>query len=416
MRPTTPADESISPFEIKLGSSALNDLKSRIRNARFAEGLEDSQFHYGTRPEYMRKVAKYWLSSYNWTKEQEEINKFAHFKTSIEGLDIHFMHIKPNLQPGQKAIPLMMLHGWPGSFYEFLKIAPMMTDPLAHGGQSDDVFELICPTIPGFTFSEASHKKGLNALAVARIYDKLMKRLGFDKYYIQGGDWGAAIVTKMALIAPKSILGLHTNMATPRVPFQPLLLLIGSYFPNLVFSSKDDQEKVFPVGEKFTDLLLETGYMHIQATKPDTIGQALDDSPIGLAAYILEKFSTGTNKHNRNRDDGGIEENWKLDEVLTNIMLYWMTNSMTTAMRFYKENIAELFQEPIYEITVPTAVADFPNEFNRPPEQWTRKQFVDLVQFSIMPRGGHFAAFEVPSLLAQDIRKFVKAVEARRST
>ncbi|XP_033116143.1 epoxide hydrolase 1-like [Anneissia japonica] len=413
-KPTTPPDESISPFKIKFDGSALSDLKSRIRNARFAEGLEDSQFHYGVRPEYMRKVAKYWMNSYNWTKKEKEINKYDHFKTNIEGIDVHFMHIKPNLPPGQKAIPLMMIHGWPGSFYEFMKIAPMMTDPLAHGGPSDDAFELVCPSIPGYTFSEGSHKKGLNALAVARIFDKLMKRLGFNQYYIQGGDWGAYIVTKMALISPTSILGLHTNMAVTRVPFQPLLLAIGSYFPSLILSSKEDQDKVFPAGEHFFDLLLETGYMHIQATKPDTLGHALNDSPIGLAAYILEKFSTWTNRKGSDADDGCIEENWTLDEILTNVMLYWMTNSITTSMRFYKENIAGAYQEPLYEITVPSAIADFPMEFARVPEPWTRKQFTDLVQYTTMPRGGHFAAFEVPQLLAKDIRKFVTAVEARK--
>ncbi|XP_071958109.1 epoxide hydrolase 1-like isoform X2 [Antedon mediterranea] len=410
-KPNTPPDESIVPFEIQFEQSVFNDLKSRIRNTRFGVGLEDRRFNYGVRPEYMRNVAKYWLSSYNWTKQQEEINTFDHFKTNIEGLDIHFMHVKPTLKAGQKAVPLLMIHGWPGSFYEYLKIAPLLTKV---NDQSDVVFELICPSIPGYTFSEASHKKGLDALAVARIFDKLMKRLGFRQYYIQGGDWGAYIITKIALITPSSILGLHSNMATTRLPLQPLFLMIGSYFPSLIFSSKEDQDKVFPAGEKMAHIMLETGYMHIQATKPDTVGSALNNSPIGLAAYILEKFSTWTDPKGRDMDDGGIDKYWTLDELLTNIMLYWMTGSITPSMRFYKENIANALQEPFYKINVPSAVADFPMELSHTPEPWVRKQYVDLMQYTTMPRGGHFAAFEEPQLLADDIRKFVTAVELRK--
>ncbi|XP_072042011.1 epoxide hydrolase 1-like isoform X2 [Amphiura filiformis] len=354
----------------------------------------------------MQTVVKYWLNKYDFKAQEKYFNKYNHYRTNIEGLDIHFVHVKPTLKPGQKSKPLLMSHGWPGSVYEFYKILPLLTDPVNNGGTAEDIFEVICPSIPGYGYSEASHKTGMNAHVVARIFGKLMARLGHDIYYVQGGDWGSTITTFMGLLLPEHVKGLHINMVVDVNP--PLQLIIGSYFPSLFLPAKD-HHRVWPVIPKFLEVLMETGYLHIQATKPDTIGHSLTDSPVGLAAYILEKFS---NVSRLDSEDGGLNDEWLLDDLLNNVMVYWVNGNMASAMRFYKENMP-LSVDDINkcQIKVPSGIADFPGEMLNQPETWARYKYINLLQYNSMPRGGHFAALEEPQLLAEDIRIFVRKVE-----
>ncbi|XP_003410982.1 epoxide hydrolase 1 [Loxodonta africana] len=415
-RPTTEEDASIRPFRVETSDEEINDLHWRIDKTRLAAPLEDSCFHYGFNSNYLKKILSYWRNEFDWKKQVEILNKYPHFKTKIEGLDIHFIHVKPTQLPaGRSAKPLLMVHGWPGSFYEFYKIIPLLTDPKSHGLSDEHVFEVICPSIPGYGFSEASSKKGLNSVATARIFYKLMQRLNFQEFYVQGGDWGSLICTNMAQMVPRHVKGLHLNMALVMRNFFTLSLLLGRRFGRLFGYTERDMELLYPFKEKiFYTVMRESGYLHIQATKPDTVGCALNDSPVGLAAYILEKFSTWTNSEFRNLEDGGLERKFSLDDLLTNIMLYWTTGTIVSSQRYYKENLGKglnVHRHERMKVHVPTGFAAFPDELIHVPEKLVRFKYPKLLSYSYMPRGGHFAAFEEPELLAKDIRKFVEQVE-----
>ncbi|KAG3258008.1 epoxide hydrolase 1, transcript variant X2 [Ictidomys tridecemlineatus] len=411
----TREDESIRPFKVETSDEEINDLHQRIDKFRLTPPLEDSRFHYGFNSNYLKKILSYWRNEFDWRKQVEFLNKYPHFKTKIEGLDIHFIHVKPpQLPSGRTPKTLLMVHGWPGSFYEFYKIIPLLTDPKSHGLSDEHIFEVICPSIPGYGFSEASYKKGFNTVACARIFYKLMLRLGFQKFYIQGGDWGSLICTNMAQLVPRHVKGLHLNMAFVARNLSNLTLLLGQRFAGFLGFTERDVELMFPWKDKiFYNITRESGYLHIQATKPDTVGCALNDSPVGLAAYILEKFSTWTNSEFRNLEDGGLERKFSLNDLLTNIMLYWTTKTIVSSQRFYKENLGQGMNQKHerMKVFVPTGFAAFPCEILHVPEKWLKSKFPKLISYSYMAAGGHFAAFEEPKLLAQDIRKFVTLVE-----
>ncbi|KAF6723697.1 Epoxide hydrolase 1 [Oryzias melastigma] len=404
-------DEAIRPFTIQTSDQEIKDLQDRIDRTRFAEPLEQSGFQYGFNSTYLRRVVSYWRNEYDWKKQVAVLNTYPHFKTKIEGLDVHFLHVRPSHASSQKVLPLMLVHGWPGSFYEFYKILPLLTKN--HEGIT---FEVIIPSIPGYGYSEASHKQGLDSLAVARIFLKLMERLGFSEFYVQGGDWGSLITTNMSQMKPECVKGLHLNMCMSMRGFKILLsLIIGPYLPFLVGLTREDARRLFPFFKKNVwEILKESGYMHIQATKPDTAGCGVNDSPVGLAAYILEKFSTWTDYKNRDLADGGLERKYSLDELLTNVMIYWTTGSIVSSMRFYKENFKSDPNKRIDALTgifVPTGVAAFPNELAHCPKSWAQIRYRNIQSYTFMPSGGHFAAFEEPMLLAKDIIQFVKKVE-----
>ncbi|XP_010200160.2 epoxide hydrolase 1-like [Colius striatus] len=412
-------DESIRPFKIETSDKEIEDLHHRLDQARFTPPLEGAAFHYGFNSSYLQKVVAYWRNQFDWRKQVEILNKYPHFQTTIEGIDIHFIHVKPSYIPHGRAVqPLLMVHGWPGSFYEFYKIIPLLTEPAGHGlNEGDVVFEVICPSIPGYGFSEAPHKKGFDSIAAARIFHKLMNRLGFKEYYLQGGDWGSRITTNMAQMLPQSVKGLHLNLIFigSRALRRTISVMLGAYLPWLVGFTREDAQRMYPFMQKnIYYLLQESGYLHIQATKPDTAGCGLNDSPVGLAAYILEKFSTWTDKAFREKDDGGLESKYSLNELLTNVMIYWVTSSIVSSMRFYKENISKdpgLTGQSRVAVYVPTGIAAFPQEIAHTPRAWAKGNFKNIITYSYMPRGGHFAAFEEPKLLAQDIVHFVRKVE-----
>ncbi|KAI8505997.1 epoxide hydrolase [Branchiostoma belcheri] len=409
--------DKIHQISINVPETALVDLKNRLKNVRLFEALESVEFQYGFPVDYMKGLVAYWSDKYDWRKQEAYLNTFPHYKTNIEGIDVHFIHVKPKLKPGQTAKPLLLVHGWPGSVYEFYKMIPMLVDPTSHGGRDEDVFEVIAPSIPGYGFSEMPHKKGFDQMAAAQMFHKLMERLGFEKFYVQGGDWGALITRIMSLLKPSVVKGLHNNMqlvnaGDPRLIFR---IMVGSVFPSLVGVKPEEHDRVYPYGSKvLMGLLRETGYMHIQATKPDTVGFALNDSPVGLAAYILEKFSTWTNPANKELANGGLEKYYTKDELLTSVMIYWLTGTITSSMRFYKETFeGKAMETTSLQVTVPTGMAAFPHELGHNPEAWCRLFYTDLVHYTLMPDGGHFAAFEKPALLAEDIRAFVRKVESR---
>ncbi|NXF04739.1 HYEP hydrolase, partial [Smithornis capensis] len=411
-------DETIRPFKVETSDKEIEDLHRRLDQARYTPHVEGAAFHYGFNSSYLQKVVAYWRNQFDWRKQVEVLNKYPHYHTTIEGIDIHFIHVKPPYVPHGRAVqPLLMIHGWPGSFYEFYKIIPLLTEPARHGlNESDVVFEVICPSIPGYGFSEAPHKEGFDSIAAARIFHKLMNRLGFKEYYLQGGDWGSLITTNMAQMLPQSVRGLHLNMVFIGRSWGRLIsVMLGAYVPWLVGLSREDARRIYPFMQKNVyDRLRESGYLHIQATKPDTAGCGLNDSPVGLAAYILEKFSTWTDKSFLHKDDGGLESKYSLDELLTNVMIYWVTSSIVSSMRFYKENFRkdpDLRHRDRFPVCVPTGIAAFPQEIAHTPRIWAKDVYRNIITYTHMPRGGHFAAFEEPKLLAQDIMQFVRKVE-----
>lgn len=403
-------DESIEPFKIEVSEQMIQDLHSRLDNTRFTPSLEGSSFHYGFNSTYLRKLVAYWRKDYDWQKQVEHLNTFPHFRTKIEGIQVHFVHVKPGVRAAR---PLMMIHGWPGSFYEFYKVIAQLTEPGAQLGG----FEVVCPSIPGYGFSEAPRRPGFNSLAAARVFHKLMRRLGLERYYVHGGDWGGLIATNMAQMKPENVKGIHLNFfPATRLGLQHLpSVILGPYLPSLMGFTRTDVERMFPfVKKNIYTLLRETGYMHIQGTKPDTVGSALNDSPAGLAAYILEKFSTWTSLDFQDLEDGGLDRKFSLDELLTNVMIYWVTGSITSSMRMYKENLGVNPMSRIdakVGVHVPAGLAAFPNELMHVPLAWAKQKYKRIVSYSYMSRGGHFAAFEEPQMIVDDLVRFVQCVE-----
>ncbi|XP_066268895.1 epoxide hydrolase 1-like [Branchiostoma lanceolatum] len=416
-RPTT-EDKTVRKFVLNVSNDVLTDLEYRLERARFPDNFHGVQWEYGFGLGYMKELVSYWKDGFNWRKQQALLNSFDHYKTTIDGLELHFIHVKPKLKPGQKAKPLLLAHGWPGSFFEFYKVIPYLTDPLQHNGTEEDIFEVIVPSIPGFGFSQPASKPGLEDSATAVLYLKLMERLGFGSYYVQGGDHGSVIVSVMAMLNPGVVRGIHLNMYTGNTETSFLIkLLVGSVFPSLAGLSQADYDKVYPLWDRFLWVMSETGYLHIQATRPHTIGHGLVDSPVGLAAHILEKYASWTNPTFAHLPDGGLEKHFTKDELLTTVMIYWVSGTAVSTLRLYRETISAR-KFPIISaahsipIDIPSAIADFPHELFHTPEPWCHARLRNLLQYTTMPRGGHFAALEVPDLFTQDIRDFARKAEA----
>ncbi|XP_011345635.1 juvenile hormone epoxide hydrolase 1-like [Ooceraea biroi] len=407
------ASKEIRPFLINVTSPIIDDLKDRLAKRReLVPPLENTAWTYGTSTTYLENILEYWRTKYNWSQRQALLNKHPQYTTNIQGLDIHFYYVKPHVPSDRnvKVLPLLILHGWPGSVVEFQKIIPMLTTPRP---DRDFVFEVIAPSLPGFAFSQAPVRPGLGPVQISVIFKNLMLRLGFNKFYVQGGDWGSAIVTHLASLFSDNVLGLHMNLCADLSITNVFWRLLGSIFPWFIVDN-EYYSRMYPLSYHLSRNIEESGYLHIQATKPDTIGTAVAASPVGLAAYILEKFSTGTNAEYRFRTDGGLLEKHSIDELLDNIMLYWITNSMTTSARIYAENFNKTNRESGLEnlpVNVPSACAAFPHEILYHPENLLQSRYTNLIQYNYLPRGGHFAAMEEPALLADDIFEFVSKTE-----
>ncbi|CAL4131538.1 unnamed protein product [Meganyctiphanes norvegica] len=414
-------DITIKPYQIAISKEDVKDLKMRLNlPLRLQPSVEGTAFTYGFNSGTLEKVIEYWRKEYDWEKRETHLNSYPHFKTEIEGLNIHFMRAKPIVESGKqiKVVPLLLIHGWPGSFVEFYDIIPKLIEPQEG---SDVVFEVICPSIPGYGFSDAPAKKGVGTLEAGQIFLKLMNRLGFNQFYLQGGDWGSLIATDMATMYPDNILGVHLNMFQANTPGVNAKWFLGNFLPSGLFMDPKDEPKMYPMGKKLSFLAAESGYMHIQATKPDTIGAALDQSPVSLGVYILEKFSTWTHKDNTQKPDGGLlQEEFPiaLDAMLDNICIYWFTGSITSSTRFYAENFNEKFFQgrelDIIPCNVPSGHAAFPEELMVQPKTFIAHKFYDIVTYTDMEVGGHFPAMERPLLLAADLHKFVSLVEKRK--
>ncbi|VVC28442.1 Epoxide hydrolase-like,Alpha/Beta hydrolase fold,Epoxide hydrolase, N-terminal [Cinara cedri] len=405
----TSIDAKVRPFQINITDKVTKDLKNRLSNIRpLVKPLENINFEYGFNSDHLMKIIDHWLNRYDWTARQAYLNTMPQYKTRVYGLDLHFIHAKPRISSSGKirTLPLLMLHGWPGSVVEFYKIIPMLTEPKS--GDYDFVFEVIAPSLPGYGFSDAAVKPGMGPAQIGQVFVKLMERLGHKKFYVHGGDWGAVITDAISKIFPDRVYGMHSNMCTASLTLCDFTkLAFGTYWPSLIVSTETEKSKIYPLSKLFSSFLEESGYMHLQMTKPDTAGVALNDSPVGLAAYILEKFTTWTNAEWKHLPDGGLSK-YNLDELLDNVMIYWVTNSMTTSMRLYSEFASKKYQSLPHinaRVQVPAACALFPNEMPMALQlkKLLQRKYINLISSTEMKEGGHFAAFEQPKLLSEDI-------------
>ncbi|RZC42244.1 EHN and/or Abhydrolase 1 domain containing protein, partial [Asbolus verrucosus] len=335
--PTHQKNQTITPFKINVSNQVLEDLRYRLKNARvFVPPLEGVEQQYGINTNLLKDIVDFWLTKYNWREREKFLNQFPQFKTKIEGLEIHYIHVKPKKVPnGIKTLPLLILNGWPSSIVEFYEIIPLLTTVRL---DKDFVFEVIVPSLPGFGFSQAAIKPGLGSSEIAVVFKNLMHRLGFQHYYVHGSDWGSSIASYMAIRYPAKVKGIHLTLCFSMTYTSQFKLLVGSFWPSLIVNKKN-KHKLYPLSDFFSNVLLEFGYMHLQATKPDTVGVSLTDSPVGLAAYILAMFSTWTNPEYKNRENGGLLEKYAYEKLLDNVMIYWITNTITTSMRIYAESI-----------------------------------------------------------------------------
>jgi pimeloyl-ACP methyl ester carboxylesterase len=389
-RPVTASagDAAVRPFTISIPDTVLADLKMRLRNARFPEPLQGDGWGLGTDLRYLEELVAYWRDTFDWRAQERRLNGFEQFTTTIDGLTIHFLHRKSK---APNAFPLLITHGWPGSFVEFTKIIGPLTDPVGHGGQAGDAFDVVIPSIPGFAFSSQPRQPGYDPARIAAIEATLMARLGYERYGAQGGDWGSIISTQVALHDQAHVAGLHLNMCFGNAP--------AGTDPNEGLT--DAERERVKARQVFQSE--ETGYQQIQGTKPQTIGIALNDSPIGLAAWIVEKFRTWCDC------DGHPEPIFTKDELLTNITLYWVTQTAASSARIYYESRHPQIPPVPRRVEVPTACADFPKEIIWSPRRWLEPRF-NLTRWTTMPRGGHFAAMEQPELLVNDVRAFFRGL------
>ena len=390
-------DQTVRDFKIDTSDDVLNDLKDRLSKGRIFNSLPGTNFTYGMRSETLQDIVNYWLNDFDWRRVESELNQLPHFKTTIEGLDIHFVHIKAK-QPTRQTLPIILVHGWPGSFVEYVKSIPFL----------ENDFNLVIPSIPGYGFSQAPEKPGCSATHVARIFCKLMKRLGYSKFVYHGGDWGSIIGTKIASMYPNEVLGAHITLPTATRSLGHIIKLgLAHYVPNLVYTESNIiPEQKMTLGSYIKFAWNELGYAHIQATKPDTVGYALNDSPTGLAAYILEKFSTWTNPEYLNRSDGGLYERFTLDELLTNVMIYWINGNITSSVRLYRETLVSALMDKHY-VTIPMGISPGRHELMNHSPSFLTGTYPNLIHYNNQLNGGHFLFFEMPQEATDDLKTFI---------
>ncbi len=380
----------ITPFEIAVPDAAIADLQRRLRNTRLPDQIDNSSWEYGTDIAYLTELIEYWQDDFDWREQETQLNQFDQFKTEIDGLAMHFIHQRSE---NPDAIPLMIVHGWPGSISEFTKIIEPLTDPLAHGGDSADAFHVIAPSLPGFGFSGIPNQPGYSPEKIAHVLAALMEKIGYPRYAIAGGDWGAIINRHLANYYPQRLIGLHSNMMLAGAPSDPQQR-----------DAVTDAEEAARTA-RGAYMQNERAYQQIQGSKPQTLGYGLNDSPAGLAAWITEKFHGWTDMPQG--ADGYLDNHFSKDEILTNIAIYWFTGTITASTRIYYENSKTAVENPIGYIDVPTGAAIFPAEIFITPRAWAEAAY-DLRHWSVMDEGGHFAALEKPQLYLNDLRDFFR--------
>ncbi len=388
---------AIRPFDFDVSEAELADLRTRINATRWPEKETVDDASQGVQLATMQKLANYWATDYNWRKVEARLKSYQHFVTEIDGLDIHFMHIPSK---HEDALPLIVTHGWPGSIVEQLKIIEPLTNPTAHGGTAADAFHLVIPSMPGYGFSGKPTATGWGPARIAQAWGELMKRIGYTRYVAQGGDWGAVIVDQMGVQAPEGLLGIHTNMAGAVPPEIDKAAFTGA--PALANFS--DEEK-YAYDRLVFFYAHGLGYALEMGQRSQTL-YGIADSPIGLAAWILDHDIWSYKMIARVFN--GESEGLTRDDVLDNITLYWITNTAVSSARLYWENKLAFFAPK--NVQVPAAVSVFPEDIDVPAQSWVEKAYPKLIHFNRLPKGGHFAAWEQPELITQELRTAFKTI------
>jgi epoxide hydrolase len=371
----------IKPFRISVGDDVLDDLRSRLRRTRWPEAELVDDWSQGAPLNWIQEVCRYWAETYDWRRREALLNRFAQFTTAIDGLDIHFLHVR---SPHPQALPLIITHGWPGSVVEFHKVIEPLTDPTAYGGNASDAFHVVCPSLPGFGFSAKPTTTGWGVDRIASAWAVLMDRLGYSRYGAQGGDWGSAITTALGAQDAEHCAGIHITLAM-------------SARPNVDGQPTPEEARALQGIQYYADW--DSGYSKQQSTRPQTVGYGLTDSPSGQAAWILEKFWAWTDC------DGHPENILGRDELLDNVMLYWVTATAASSARLYWESFGPK-RRTAHKVTIPCGVAVFPKEIVAPVRRWMEASYTDIRHWREMPKGGHFAAFEQPELYVREVREF----------
>ncbi|WP_298362891.1 epoxide hydrolase family protein [uncultured Bradyrhizobium sp.] len=372
---------AISPFRIAVSDDVLEDLRTRLRRTRWPEAELVDDWSQGAPLQWIKDICQYWAETYDWRQREAQLNRFSQFTTEIDGLGIHFIHVRSK---HPEARPLIITHGWPGSVVEFHKVIEPLTDPTAHGGSMADAFHVVCPSLPGFGFSAKPDTTGWGVDRIARAWAVLMERLGYSRYFAQGGDWGSAVTTSIGGQDAAHCAGIHITLAM-------------STRPNVEGQPTPEETRALNGIKYYADW--DSGYSKQQSTRPQTLGYALTDSPSGQAAWILEKFWAWTDC------DGHPENILSRDELLDNVMLYWVTETAASSARLYWESFGPGKRTP-HKVSVPTGVAVFPKEIVTPVRKWMETNFTNIQHWREMPKGGHFSAFEQPELFVGEVREF----------
>ena len=376
------------PFRVELPEATLADLRERLDRTRWPDEIPGSDWDYGSNLSYVKELVDYWRTEFDWRSQEEAINRFSHFQADVDGLGIHFIHQQGQ---GPNPMPLVITHGWPGTFFEMHKIIPLLSDPGSHGADPADAFHVVAPSMPGYGFSGHPEQRGLHVLRVSDLWARLMTEgLGYPRFGAQGGDWGAGVTAYLGYAYPDNLIGIHlTSMVRP-TPY------LG-----------EGSQELSPAEQAFLKqreqwLQDEGGYGHIQGTKPQTLSYGLNDSPAGLAAWIVEKYRSWSDCQ------GDVETRFTKDELLTTITIYWATQTINSSTRLYYESLRHPWEMKQGErIRVPSAMAMFPREMSRPPREWGERSY-NVQRWTEMASGGHFAALEEPERLAEDIRAFFR--------
>ena len=375
-----------TPFRIDVSDDVLADLRARLSKTRYPNQIAGSDWDQGTDLTYLQELVRYWVDAYDWRAHETRLNRLEHYATEIDGERIHFLEAR---SPQPDALPMLISHGWPGSIVEFLDVIDPLCDPAGHGASGTDAFDVVAPSLPGYTFSGPTTRPGWHPRRIAQAYLRLMADLGYQRFGLQGGDWGSIVTANMADLEPARVVGLHLNfVAVPR--------------PKDEDPSQLSPEEAGAMAAMAAWRRTGIGYQEIQGTKPQTLGYSLEDSPAGLAAWIIEKFRAWS-------DCGGdIERSFTKDQLLTNVTAYWVTATATSSTRLYYEmRQAGGAAIPQQYVDVPTGIASYPGEVTRPIRRWVERRY-RVTHWAEPPRGGHFAAMEVPDLFVEDVRSFFR--------
>jgi pimeloyl-ACP methyl ester carboxylesterase len=378
----------VRPFTIAIEDSVLDDLRQRLADTRWPDEIPNSGWDYGSNLGYLKELVEYWRTDFDWRAQEAKLNAFSHFKSEVDGLDIHFIHERGK---GPNPIPLIITHGWPSCFFEMTKIIPLLSDPASHGGDAADSFDVVAPSLPGFGFSDHAQDRGMEVQRVAGMWNKLMtQNLGYPKFAAQGGDIGSGVTSRLGFAHADTLIGIHLTSVTRPTPY---------FGPGSKPVTPAEQALIDQRAQWFLD---EGGYNHIQGTKPQTLAYGLNDSPAGLASWIVEKYRTWS-------DCGGdVEKSYTKDELLTIVTIYWVTQTISSSTRMYFENQKNLWtMEKDQKLGAPAGMAMFPQEISKPPREWAERSY-DVRRWTEMPSGGHFAALEEPQLLAEEVRAFFR--------